>query len=130
MMSGSLFERLTRGEAGLNMDEDESIRKHLLRMFIARQGSVQALPDYGLPDLNDLTLSRADLIRETCEALKTCINRYEPRLVDADVVYRAMPDSSFLLGFHISAMKFDSQGKLHPWQWDVSFEGDKMRGSG
>ncbi|MDR2573364.1 MAG: type VI secretion system baseplate subunit TssE [Desulfovibrio sp.] len=129
-MAGSLFERLTRGEAGANMDEDESIRQHLLRMFVARQGSVQTLPDYGLPDLNDLTLSRADLIKETCDALKVCINRYEPRLIDADVTHRSMPDSTFLLGFHISAMKYNSEGKLQPWQWDISFEGEKMRGSG
>ncbi len=50
-MPGSLFERITLGTAGERMDEDESIRRHILRMFTARQGSVQALPDYGLPTL-------------------------------------------------------------------------------
>ena len=69
-MAGSLFDRLTRGDEGARMSEDESIRLHLLRLLTARQGSVQALPDYGLPDLNDLTLSRAELILETCRAVK------------------------------------------------------------
>jgi type VI secretion system protein len=128
-MAGSLFERLTKGDAGASMDEDESIRQHLLRMFIARQGSVQMLPDYGLPDINDLTLSRAELIRETCASLKMCIERYEPRLVNADVVHQPLPDSPFTLGFHISAMQYDAHGNLRPWQWDISFEGDKVRGS-
>jgi type VI secretion system protein len=109
------------------MDEDESIRRHLLRMFIARQGSVQALPDYGLPDINDLSLSRADLIKDTCAALKTCINLYEPRLVNADVAHQPLPDSPFIIGFHISAMKYDAQGHLRPWEWEITFEGDKMR---
>ncbi len=127
-MAGSLFERLTRGEAGEAMEEDESIRQHLLRMFIARQGSVQTLPDYGLPDINDLSLSRTDLIKQSCAALRECIDRYEPRLVDADVTHRPLPDSTFTLGFHISAMKYDEQGHLRPWQWDISLEGEKVRG--
>lgn len=44
-MAGSLFDRLTRGDEGARMSEDESIRLHLLRLLTARQGSVQALPD-------------------------------------------------------------------------------------
>ncbi|MDL2274717.1 type VI secretion system baseplate subunit TssE [Desulfosarcina sp. OttesenSCG-928-G10] len=127
-MPGSLFERLTLGEAANEMDEDTSIRQHLLRMFIARQGSVQALPDYGLPDINDLTLSRAELIREICDGIKTCINRYEPRLLDVNVSYRPLPDDTFMLGVHISAMKYDAHGRLQPWQWEFSLDRDKMRG--
>ena len=77
-MAGSLFDRLTRGDEGARMSEDESIRLHLLRLLTARQGSVQALPDYGLPDLNDLTLSRAELILETCRAVKNAFNAMSP----------------------------------------------------
>ncbi|MDR2821282.1 MAG: type VI secretion system baseplate subunit TssE [Desulfovibrio sp.] len=128
-MSGSLFERLTSGDAGASIDEDESIRRHLMRMFTARQGSVQTLPDYGLPDINDLTLSHAELIQETGVALQACIQRYEPRLVDVKVAHHPLPDSTFTLGFHISAQKYDAHGQLQPWQWNFSLEGDKMRGS-
>ena len=39
-MPGSLFDRMTRGEEGARMSEDESIRLHLLRLLTARQGSV------------------------------------------------------------------------------------------
>jgi type VI secretion system protein len=128
-MPGSLFERLTLGDTADNMDEDSSIRQHLLRMFTARQGSVQALPDYGLPDINDLTLSRAELIKETCNAIQECITRYEPRLFDVEVSYRPLPDETFAMGMHISAMKYDEQGRLQPWQWEISLDGDKMRGT-
>jgi type VI secretion system protein len=127
-MPGSLFERLTLGEIAENMDEDDSIRQHLLRMFTARQGSVQALPDYGLPDINDLTLSRAELIKETCTGIEECIKKYEPRLLDVQVSYRPMPDETFSLGMHIAAQKYDEQGRLRPWQWEISLSGEKMRG--
>lgn len=127
-MAGSLFDRLTRGDEGARMSEDESIRLHLLRLLTARQGSVQALPDYGLPDLNDLTLSRAELILETCRAVKKCIQRYEPRLTDVEVSHQALPESLFAMGFRIAALKVNSDGTTAPWQWSISLNGDKVRG--
>jgi len=127
-MAGSLFDRLTRGESGARMDDDESIRHHILRMFTARQGSVQSLPEYGLPDINDLTLSRADLIKETAAAIKRCIEAYEPRLTMVEVRYFTLPESSFTMGFQISAMKYDANGELSPWRWDISFNGGTVRG--
>lgn len=126
-MAGSLFERLTRGAASEEATDDESIRAHLLRMFVARQGSVQTLPDYGLPDLNDLTLSRSELIKETCAGIRDCIVRYEPRLTDVNVVHTPLPDSIFTVGFRIRAQKYDESGNLQPWQWDVSLAGDKLK---
>ena len=127
-MAGSLFDRLTRGDEGARMSEDESIRLHLLRLLTARQGSVQALPDYGLPDLNDLTLSRAELILETCRAVKKCIQRYEPRLTDVEVSHQALAESLFAMGFRIAALQVGSDGTTAPWQWSISLNGDKVRG--
>ncbi len=127
-MAGSLFERLTGANAACGLEEDDSIRNHLLRMFIARQGSVQSLPDYGLPDLNDLTLSRTDLINATCKGIKECITAYEPRLVNVEVTHSPLPDSTFSMGLHITAEALDEYGNTRPWHWDVRLEGDKLRG--
>lgn len=126
-MPGSLFDRMTRGEEGARMSEDESIRLHLLRLLTARQGSVQALPDYGLPDLNDLTLSRAELISETCSAVQACIRRYEPRLTEVRVIPQSLSESLFAMGFRITALKRAPDGKTSPWQWDIAMNGDKVR---
>jgi type VI secretion system lysozyme-related protein len=127
-MGGSLFERLTLGEAGAYIDEDESIRNNLTRMLTARQGSVQAAPDYGLPDLNDLTLSRAELILENCAAIKSCIDAYEPRLHEAVVQHVELEGMHFTQGFHISALKQDRAGRLVPWSWTFTVDGEKLRG--
>lgn len=126
-MAGSLFDRLTQGEAGTRMSEDESIRRHLMRLFTARQGSVTALPDYGLPDLNDLTLSRAEIINETCRAVSACIAAYEPRLTEVRVVHQPRREAAFSLDFRISALRREPGGGTSPWQWSLSIEGDKVR---
>ena len=78
-MAGSLFEKLTLGQPGMGMSEDESIRHNLSRVLGTRQGAVQALPDYGLPDLNDLTLSRSELQNMLSSAIERLIIHYEPR---------------------------------------------------
>ena len=127
-MGGSLFERLTLGEASAYIDEDESIRNNLTRMLTARQGSVQAAPDYGLPDLNDLTLSRAELILENCAAIKNCIDAYEPRLREADVRHVELEGMHFTQGFHITALKRDRTGRFVPWSWTFTVDGKKLRG--
>jgi type VI secretion system protein len=126
-MSGSLFDRLTHGEAGARMDDDESIRLHLLRIFTIRQGAVQSLPDYGLSDLNDLTLSRAELIREGCAAVKKCIEKYEPRLCSVEVAHASEEESAFVMGLRVRAMKIAPDGSQSPWQWALSISGTKVR---
>lgn len=125
-MAGSLFERLTQGEAGRRLSEDESIRMHLIRLLTTRQGAVQALPDYGLPDLNDLTLSRSELITVSCSEVKRCIIQYEPRLTNVEVTPFTLEDGQFTMAFRIEAMKVDEHGAKRPWQMEVSIDGVKV----
>ena len=128
-MPGSLFERLTLGQAGAELEEDESIRRHLARMLTTRQGAVQALPDYGLPDLNDLTLSRSEIVSHACSAIEFCIDTYEPRLTEPEVSSAPISDRApFTLNFVIKAKKISASGALSPWEWNVSLEGNTVRG--
>ena len=126
-MAGSLFDRLTRGETGAYMDEDESIRLHLLRMLTIRQGAVQSLPKYGLPDLNDLTLSRAELIQQGCDTIRECIEKYEPRLCAVKVEHAPEEEFPFTMGLRIVAMKVAPDGSQSPWQWTMSISGANVR---
>ena len=55
---GSLFERLggdtrKRSESSREDCAMDSVAAHLAKMLSTRAGSVQTLPDYGLPDLNN-----------------------------------------------------------------------------
>jgi type VI secretion system protein len=127
-VAGSLFDRMTLGEAGVKMDEDESIRLHIERMFTSRQGSVPTLPDdYGLPDLNDLTLSRYELSQKNCLVMTACINKYEKRLMNAEVSERSTQEKPFIQQFVITAQKYDTDGRLIPWKWEMTLENGNIR---
>ena len=82
---GSLFERLAgdvdkrRGLSPL-ASAQASVAAHLAKMLSTRAGSVQTLPDYGLPDLNDMRLSLHDALSQARVAIEVFIERYEPRL--------------------------------------------------
>lgn len=128
-MVPSLYDRLAHGRPLTADDEDESICKHILRMLTTRQGSVQTLPDdYGLPDLNDASLAKSEILYQSSRAIEACINRYEPRLQAAKVRPVAGEGNAFILQFSISAMKTSENGRAVPWRWVVSVDGEKVSG--
>jgi type VI secretion system protein len=47
-----------------------SVATHLAKMLSTRAGSVQTLPDYGLPDLNDMRLSLHDSLQQARIAIE------------------------------------------------------------
>lgn len=121
-MSGSLFERLSMNAP---LSDDNSIRNHLMRMLTTRQGAVQTKPDYGLPDINDLTMSRSELTAHICSAIEHCIQAYEPRLTQAKVVALPVSDNSPMrLNFSIKAQKIHNDGRQTPWNWHISLDGE------
>lgn len=75
----SLFERLER-PATSAVCGVTSVATHLGKMLSIRAGSVQTLPDYGLPDLNDMTLSLHESLRQSRLLIERFIRAYEPRL--------------------------------------------------
>ncbi|WP_024646494.1 type VI secretion system baseplate subunit TssE [Pseudomonas syringae] len=87
--NGSLFERLAGHKAHSGLDNEgrlmTSIAVHLSNMLGTRAGSVKMLPDYGLPDLNDMNLSLHETLKQSRAAIEKVIRTYEPRLVDVYV---------------------------------------------
>lgn len=110
---GSLFERLA-GSAPCRPGKTPherlvaSVAAHLSKMLSTRAGSVQTLPDYGLPDFNDSRRSLHDVLVDSCRAIETFVQRYEPRL--SDVTVNMLEDESSLkLKFRIQGMLFDGR---------------------
>ncbi|MDR2367603.1 MAG: type VI secretion system baseplate subunit TssE [Deltaproteobacteria bacterium] len=126
-MGGSLFERLTMGPEAEALDENESIRNHLLRFLTTRQGAVQTLPDYGLPDINDLGLSKSELLGECCRVIAEGIERYEPRLTDVKVAVARENQGPMTLVFSISGRKVSENGDVSPWRWAFSLDNLKFK---
>lgn len=105
---GTLFERLggsaqARGHQPRELSVSASIANHLTRMLSARAGSVQMLPDYGLPELNDMRLSLHDTRQQARMAIERFINTYEPRLQQVRVVSKGDGADPLHLTFDIHA---------------------------
>lgn len=127
-MAGSLFERLTMGPDAEGMDENASIRANLARVLGTREGAVQARPSYGLPDINDISLSRSELTASLCRAIERNIREFEPRLASPRVTAAPrVPDAPFTLFFTVEAARVEQDGRLSPWTWTVSLDDGKVR---
>lgn len=109
MSYGSLFERLSgevsqRSGWSLETAVMASVATHLSKMLSTRAGSVQTLPDYGLPDLNDMRLSLHDSLQQARAAIERFIEAYEPRLSQVRVVSLPRTHSPLTLAFSLEGM--------------------------
>ena len=106
---GSLFERLN-GDADKRIGWSRevsamaSVAAHLGKMLSTRAGSVQTLPDYGLPDLNDMRVSLHTALSQARQSIETFIEQYEPRLTQVRVVSLPHDPHPLRLSFAIEAL--------------------------
>lgn len=121
---GSLFERLA-GEpatrAGLPHEEQviASVAAHLSRMLSTRSGSVQTLPDYGLPDLNDMNKSLHATLEGSRAAIERFVEKYEPRLSGVSVTRLDGSHDALRLLFAIEGV-LEIQGRKRRTVFSVS----------
>ncbi|MEM6691781.1 MAG: type VI secretion system baseplate subunit TssE [Pseudomonadota bacterium] len=98
MPSGSrprLFERLETAQSGSRRrsyalrtdDVFESIQAHLMEIFSVRQGTVEARPDYGLPDFSGRFSTDEKQMRKVTREIEYVIEQFEPRLHSPEVTY-------------------------------------------
>jgi len=86
----------------------KSIREHLMILLNTRRGSVPHLPDYGL--LDSVQASISNLRREIEETVK----KYEPRLTNVRVsLMEHDPKSPFRAGFLLEARVINRSAKFH-----------------
>lgn len=115
---GSLFERLNgdaQRRAGWSREAAlaDSVAAHLTQMLSTRAGSVQTLPDYGLPDFNDLRLSLHDAGQQARAAIERFIEAYEPRLHQVRVRPLEQASDPLHLALRIDA-RLDAAGIRQP----------------
>lgn len=105
----SLLERIDEPEEqGRRLSADplrmsESIARHLTRMLNVRQGSCTTLPDYGMPDFNDLISQFPDGLNQIRRAIRDSVERYEPRLRRVSVKHVLDEADPLDLRFRITA---------------------------
>ena len=98
----SLFERLESQTANPACGVT-SVALHLGKMLSIRAGSVQTLPDYGLPDLNDMNQSLHESLSQSRLLIERFIRAYEPRLKHVRVTALPRDHDPLALAFAIEA---------------------------
>jgi type VI secretion system protein len=88
-----------------------SILEHLGKMLNTRRGNAPVAPDYGIPDMADLVHSFPESIRFMEQAIRTTIEKYEPRLCNVRVKYAGSEDDVFSLHFDVTAVLSPSSSR-------------------
>jgi len=82
-----------------------SILGNLGRLFNTRRGTLAHVPEFGLPDLSDVSRAAPAEVESVRRAIRDSVERFEPRLrrvrVDRDVSDPSSPYLVFLLSAEI-----------------------------
>lgn len=77
----------------------QSILDHLVRLMNARRGMLSHLPDYGLPDIQEIYQAMPESVDVLGRMIKATIETYEPRLRRVEVLEQPSDDSEFRISF-------------------------------
>lgn len=110
-MEASLYDVLTGGfvddrplsSVSSNRHRKLSVMSNLNRLFNTRQGSIQHLPEYGLPDIMTIYRDAPRSADELRRAIQKAIRTYEPRLRRVRVEHRETDEYTMRLIFIVSA---------------------------
>ena len=79
----------------------QSIADHIGRLLNSRQGALNAVPDYGLPDTNLIYANQPAAREQLRAAITQTILRHEPRVTNVQVLTRVAASEGFVHGFHV-----------------------------
>lgn len=107
---GTLFERLRHPEQAANrtLEEDtgaqlRSIMRNLTRILNTRTGQAPAQLDYGIASPSEVAQGYPESLATMQKTIRQCIERYEPRLRDVQVMQIESDDHKLAVRFQISA---------------------------
>jgi type VI secretion system protein len=58
----------------------DSVMRNLQKLLNTRQGEALIQPDYGMPDITDCAEGAPETLDRVCRAIKSTIEKFEPRL--------------------------------------------------
>jgi type VI secretion system protein len=106
----TLFERLSNpeGTAVYTLQEDpkalmQSILRNLARILNSRTGQAPAHMDYGIPSPSEIAQGYPESLTTMQKTIRKCIERYEPRLKDVQVLPIEGEHRSLAVRFQITA---------------------------
>ena len=106
-------------------EEDHRLRSilgNLGRLFNTRQGSLVHVPEYGLPDITDVSRAAPTDVERLRKAIRESVERFEPRLRRVRVEQEASDSTSPYLIFLLSAEIVDG-GRV---QFQTTIRADEL----
>jgi type VI secretion system protein len=106
----SLLERLSRPKAGASptmtenpLETNRSILRNLQRILNTRLGQAPAQMDMGMPPPSDIVQASPDARALILRNLRTCIEKYEPRLGTVEITHVESEHDVLTLRFQVTA---------------------------
>lgn len=93
----------------------KSVLHNLNRLLNSHHGIAPIREDYGIPPIVDVLHSFPDAIAGMRKAIKTTIEKYEPRLRRVNVKHVEVPDDPLALNFEITAELVTEEEKASVW---------------
>ncbi|KPQ21183.1 MULTISPECIES: type VI secretion system baseplate subunit TssE [unclassified Halomonas] len=110
LLGTRLFERLAAPHPPVWQAEEsrlaevvESIKHHLVELLNSHPGNCACAPELGLLDFNDATIGVLDLELSVQQAIRQCIERFEPRVQHVDVESLPSAGDPLQLRFQVHA---------------------------
>lgn len=103
VLRGRYYNGLKVNDVPTRTQRLQSVMSNLNRMFNTRQGSIEHLPDYGLPDVSAIYHDTPFAVDGLRQAVKEIVGKYEPRLKKIYVEHRSTDDAEMRLTFIITA---------------------------
>jgi type VI secretion system protein len=100
----------------------ESVRNHLAKLLNSRHGMSAALPDYGLPSLVDVVVDSGNYVQLVQDAIRTTVEKYEPRLKRVRVTRKEEEGNKQTLVFRVDAIMISKSGEHRVW-YETSIRG-------
>jgi len=91
----------------------DPIRNHLSLLFNARQGSVEHLPDYGMPDMSSYYSDYPASLTGLRAAVEALIRKYEPRLSNPRVRLIGSDNAEFKVSMVITGEIEEGDGSTN-----------------
>jgi len=101
----------------------ESVLSHLKRILNTRQGNVPIAADYGIPDFLDFLQTYPESVHAIEQNIKNAIDKYEPRLSGATVIYVPDEAETLTLRFQITASITEEKGRRISFETVIDTEG-------
>ncbi len=114
------FLQAVGGRSLLNPDSpppasvEEAVREHLVVLLNTRQGTLEHLPDYGMPDVSSFYGSAPESLELLGAAIREVIARYEPRIEGLKVELEEVSHEGFGATYRIEGVVVVPGGESRP----------------